>query len=76
MDEIFIKAKYLEANDFKNIREYFNKKDIISLADILDAFEYELKATNGELIKEKIFDELDHEFTTADEVHDNINCGV
>lgn len=76
MDEIFIKAKYLEANDFKNIREYFNKKDIISLADILDAFEYELKAINGELIKEKIFDELDHEFAIADEVRDNINCGV
>lgn len=41
MQEIYIKIKDL--NDFKYVKDYFNNKDIISIEDILSAFDWELE---------------------------------
>lgn len=44
MNEIYIKVKDLD--DFKYVKDYFCDKDIISIENILNAFDWELKQQN------------------------------
>ena len=43
MEEVLIKINSLKDYDYWFIADYFNKKDIVSLKDILDALDYELE---------------------------------
>lgn len=55
MDELYIKTKDL--TDYKYIKNYFCGKDIISIQNILDAFDWELKQQNPD--DEDEIDEID-----------------
>ena len=59
MDELFIKIKDLKNWELNNVVEYFDKKDIVSLIELLSAFEYELERQKP---VETEFDDLDKEF--------------
>ena len=51
MREVFIKINDLKDYDYWFIADYFNKKDIVSLKEILDALDYELEK---QVLKEEL----------------------
>ena len=59
MDELFIKIKDLKNWELDNVVEYFENKDIVSLIELLSAFEYELGRQKP---VEQEWDDLDKEW--------------
>ncbi len=59
MDEVYVKVKDLKNWELNNVAEYFEDKDIVSLLELLSAFEYELERQKP---VENEWDEIDKEF--------------
>ena len=60
MDELYIKVNDLEMYPY--IKEYFSNKDIITVADVLDALDYELERQHlAELLQEGKYEEVEEQ---------------